>query len=69
MLSPMLRAVAQLDDPVFLGVLLRSLVLSVLAFVGLIWLSGPLYAATGGGAFWAMAALCAAAVPLAWRLR
>jgi PPP family 3-phenylpropionic acid transporter len=36
---------------------------------GLIWLSGPLYAAAGGGAFWAMAALCALAAPLAWRLR
>ena len=36
---------------------------------GLIWLSGPLYAALGGQAFWAMAALCALALPLAWRLR
>jgi CysZ protein len=35
MLSPLLRAISQLDDPVFLGVLLRSLVLSVLAFIGL----------------------------------
>ncbi|MBX6376178.1 MAG: hypothetical protein IRZ13_18365, partial [Acetobacteraceae bacterium] len=31
--------------------------------------SGPLYAALGGAAFWAMAGLCAAAVPVAWRLR
>ena len=35
MLSPILRAVAQLDDRVFLGVLLRSLLLSLLAFLGL----------------------------------
>ncbi len=32
----MLRAVAQLDDPVFLGVVLRSLGLSALAFVALL---------------------------------
>jgi PPP family 3-phenylpropionic acid transporter len=31
--------------------------------------SGPLYAHGGAGGFWVMAALCAAAVPLAWRLR
>lgn len=36
MLSPMFRAVSQLDDPVFLGVLLRSTALSVLAFLGLL---------------------------------
>ncbi len=36
MLSPMLRAVAQLDDPVFIGVLLRSLAWSLLAFLGLL---------------------------------
>ena len=35
----------------------------------LLWLSGPLYATLGGGAFWTMAGLCALAVPLAWRLR
>ena len=35
----------------------------------LIWASGPLYTSLGGGAFWAMAALCALAAPLAWRLR
>ena len=41
MLSPLLRALAQLDDPVFLGVVLRSLALSVLAFLailaGVVW--------------------------------
>ncbi|WP_165943475.1 MFS transporter [Roseicella aquatilis] len=31
--------------------------------------SGPLYAALGGAGFWAMAGLCALALPLAWRLR
>ena len=31
--------------------------------------SGPLYAAWGGQGFWAMAGLCALALPLAWRLR
>ncbi|MCB4822688.1 MFS transporter [Roseicella aerolata] len=31
--------------------------------------SGPLYAAWGGQGFWAMAALCALALPLAWRLK
>jgi PPP family 3-phenylpropionic acid transporter len=31
--------------------------------------SGWLYGRMGGQAFWAMAVLCAAAVPLAWRLR
>ncbi len=31
--------------------------------------SGPLYQHLGAGAFWAMAGMCAAAVPLAWRLR
>ena len=35
---------------------------------GLIWLSGPLYAALGGQAFWAMAALCGLALPLALTL-
>lgn len=29
---------------------------------------GPLYAALGGSGFWAMAGLCALALPLAWRL-
>lgn len=36
MLSPMFRAFQQLDDPIFLGVLVRSLALSVLAFLGLL---------------------------------
>jgi PPP family 3-phenylpropionic acid transporter len=31
--------------------------------------SGPLYAQAGAGGFWVMAALCAAAIPLAWQLR
>jgi PPP family 3-phenylpropionic acid transporter len=31
--------------------------------------SGPLYAHWGAGGFWVMAALCAAAIPVAWRLR
>jgi PPP family 3-phenylpropionic acid transporter len=31
--------------------------------------SGPLYADFGAGGFWVMAALCAAAVPVAWGLR
>lgn len=31
--------------------------------------SGPLYARFGADGFWAMAALCAAALPLAWTLR
>ncbi|HEY0525098.1 MAG TPA: MFS transporter, partial [Stellaceae bacterium] len=31
--------------------------------------SGALYGRFGAAAFWAMAALCAAAVPVAWRLR
>ena len=52
MLSPALRAIAQLDDPVFLGVLLRSLVLSVLAFLGLMafssWALQELVAQPGG---------------------
>lgn len=36
MLSPVFRALSQLDDPVFGGVLLRSLALSLLAFLGLL---------------------------------
>ena len=31
--------------------------------------SGPLYAQFGAGGFWAMAGLCAVALPLAWGLR
>ena len=36
MLSPLARALAQLDDPVFLGVVLRSLLLSALSFLALL---------------------------------
>ena len=36
MLTPILRALAQLDEPVFLGVLLRSVALSFIAFAGLL---------------------------------
>jgi uncharacterized protein involved in cysteine biosynthesis len=36
MVSALFRALQQLDDPVFVGVLLRSLALSVLAFIGLL---------------------------------
>ena len=36
MLSPLFRAVQQLDDPVFVGVLVRSLAWSLLAFLGLL---------------------------------
>jgi CysZ protein len=42
MFHPMFRAFSQMDDPVFLGVLLRSLALSVLAFIGL--LAGSIWA-------------------------
>jgi uncharacterized protein involved in cysteine biosynthesis len=42
MLSPMFRACQQIDDPVFLGVLLRSLGWCVLAFAGL--LAGSVWA-------------------------
>jgi uncharacterized protein involved in cysteine biosynthesis len=35
LLSPLARAVGQLDDPVFLGVLLRSLLWSVVCFIAL----------------------------------
>ena len=36
MLEPILRAISQLNDPVFQGVVWRSLVLSLLAFAGLL---------------------------------
>lgn len=42
MLSPLARAIAQLQDPVFLGVVWRSLVLSALAFLAL--LAGSVWA-------------------------
>lgn len=48
LLSPMFRALAQLDDPVFLGVLLRSLAWSALCFAvllfGALWLAQHLLA-------------------------
>jgi PPP family 3-phenylpropionic acid transporter len=40
-----------------------------LAMGALTLLAGPLYARFGGDAFWAMAALCAAALPFALGLR
>jgi CysZ protein len=43
MLSPLFRAMQQLDDPVFVGVLVRSLAWSLLAFLGLL-----------GGSAWAV---------------
>ena len=43
MLKPMLLAIAQLDDPVFLGVVLRSLAWAALAFAALLY-----------GAFWGL---------------
>lgn len=43
MLKPILLAIAQLDDPVFLGVVLRSLGWAALAFAGLLY-----------GAFWGL---------------
>ena len=36
MFSPLIRALQQVDDPVFLGVLLRSVAWSILAFLGLL---------------------------------
>lgn len=42
MLSPLSRAIAQLQDPVFLGVVLRSLALSVVVFLSL--LAGSVWA-------------------------
>lgn len=56
MFRPLARALAQLDDPVFLGVVLRSLLLSALAFLAL--LTGStlgvehLVAQLGGGPSW-----------------
>jgi MFS transporter, PPP family, 3-phenylpropionic acid transporter len=35
----------------------------------LTFLSGLLYARTGAEGFWVMSALCAAALPVAWKLR
>ncbi len=57
MLKPMLLALAQLDDPVFLGVVARSLVWAVLAFGGLLfgafWGLHHLVAAEGWSGWWA----------------
>jgi hypothetical protein len=36
MLQPLIRAVSQLNDPVFLGVVWRSVLWSVLTFAGLL---------------------------------
>lgn len=55
MLTPMLRAIAQLDDPIFLGVLLRSLGLSILAFIALM-----------AGSAWAMEELVAQPGWIGW---
>lgn len=49
MLKPMLLALAQLDDPIFLGVVLRSLAWAALAFAALLF-----------GAFWGLHHLVAA---------
>lgn len=55
MLKPMLLAIAQLDDPVFLGVVLRSLAWAALAFAGLLY-----------GAFWGLHHVVAAAGWSGW---
>lgn len=55
MLSPMLRAISQLDDPVFLGVVVRSLALSLLAFLALL-----------AGSAWAMEAVVGQPGWLGW---
>ncbi|MBV8914045.1 MAG: EI24 domain-containing protein [Acetobacteraceae bacterium] len=55
MLQPLIRAVLQLNDPVFLGVVWRSLALSLLAFVlllaGSVWLVDE-WAGQGGWLGW-----------------
>ncbi|GAC1348246.1 MAG: EI24 domain-containing protein [Acetobacteraceae bacterium] len=60
MLSPLFRALSQLDDPVFLGVVLRSLAWSVAAFVALlagsVWLLQDM-AGQGGWLGWLLGAL------------
>lgn len=60
MLKPMLLALAQLDDPVFLGVVLRSLAWAALAFgallVGSFWGLHHLVAVHGWTGWWAWAA-------------
>ncbi len=56
MLSPMLRAFSQLDDRVFLGVVLRSVALSLLAFLALLaasaWAMRELVAVSLAGPGW-----------------
>ncbi len=60
MLKPMLLALAQLDDPIFLGVVLRSLAWAALAFAALLfgafWSLHHLVAAQGWAGWWAWAA-------------
>jgi MFS transporter, PPP family, 3-phenylpropionic acid transporter len=46
------------------GTLAAGAMTAVLTFA-----AGPLYGRFGGGGFWPMAALCAAALPVAWTLR
>lgn len=55
MLSPLFRAVQQVDDPVFLGVLLRSVAWCVLAFLALL-----------GGSAWAVERLVGQAGWIGW---
>ena len=67
MVQPMFKALSQLDDPVFLGVVWRSLALSLLAFAGLLagsmWLV-QLWADGDGWIGWLLGALGGAAVLL-----
>ncbi len=76
MLSPFSRAIAQLQDPVFLGVVWRSLVLSALGFLvllaGSVWGVGRIVAQPGwlgwlaglaGGVGAALLALCSCRSP------
>ena len=67
MLQPVFDAVAQLSDRVFLGVIWRSLVLSMLAFAGLlagsVWLV-QLWVAQGGWLGWLIGSLGGLAVLL-----
>lgn len=67
MIEPLYRAIAQLNDRVFLGVVWRSLLLSLVAFAGLlagsVWLV-QLWAAQGGWLGWAVGLLGGVAVLL-----
>lgn len=60
MLQPLLRAISQLNDPRFLGVVWRSLALSLLAFLALlagsVWLLGN-FVGQGGWLGWLAGAL------------